>query len=229
MRRPLAIIGLLALLVAPLHLALWPVAYAQPWSFPPPSGGAGGGLGGSVGAEDDAILLGDGAAVKPSNVYGSETGEAGLIRIGGKTAGQVAIKHHQGSIIIAQARTADDSAHAAFSGLRPTYNISADSTIGSDITAPHAVITNRTSSAAQKIVTLPASPMNGECYRFVNIDADGLQLDAQGSHVIRSGTAVSSAGGTFTTTDVGAATDLCYIGQGFAWVAVGTEGTWTPA
>lgn len=193
------------------------------------AGGAGGGLSGSVGEVDDAILLGDGAGgVKPSILYGSEA-IPGFIGIGGKTAAEVGIKHHQGSIIIAQARTADDSAHAAFSGLRPTYNVSSDSIIGSDITAPHAIVTNRTSSAAQKIITLPAAPVNGECYRFVNIDADGLQIDAQGSSVIRSGTVVSTAGGTFSTTDVGASTELCYIGQGFAWVAIGTLGTWAAA
>jgi hypothetical protein len=198
------------------------------WTVPPGGSAAGGGLGGSVGAEDDAILLGNGAgSVKASNLYGSEAAP-GFIAIGGKTAGEVGIKHHQGSVIIAQVRTADDSDHAAISALRPTYNVTLDSIIGSDITAPFAVITNRTNSVALKTITLPAAPLNGESYTFINIDADGLLIQAQGSQVIRLGASVSTAAGSATATDVGARLDLVYIGQGFAWVGL-ASGTWTLA
>jgi hypothetical protein len=194
-------------------------------------GGAAGGIEGSTGATDDAVLLADGtggAATKPSNLFASETGEAGMIKLGGTTAGQVGIKHHQGSVIIAQARTADDSAHAALSGLRPCYNLSSDSTIGSDVTAPDAVITNRTNSTAEKIITLPAVPLNGESYTFINVDADGLKVQAAGSQLIYIGTSVSSAGGTVASTDVCARLDLVYIGQRLAWVGL-ISGSWVLA
>ena len=189
------------------------------------------GIGGSTGNLDGAVIAADGtggATVKASNIFVTVEGAPGMVKLGGTTAGQVGLKHHQGSLITVIARTADDAAHASISALRPTYNLSADSTIGIDVTTPDAVITNRTNSAAQKVFTLPATPVAGEGYTFVNVDADGLKVQLQGAQLIYIGTSVSTAGGSASTTDICARLDIVYISQRSAWVGL-ASGTWTLA
>lgn len=77
--------------------------------------------------------------------------------------------------------------------------------------------------------TLPASPSQGDTIKFfVDHASQVLTIDAPGTQIIRMGTAVSSAGGTFVSTGQGDSVELTYRASDTCWCAIaGFTGTWT--
>lgn len=75
-------------------------------------------------------------------------------------------------------------------------------------------------------VQLPASPQVGTRYVFVVLQAsDALTVIAQGSHKIIVGASQSTAGGSASSSTLGARLDLVYAGQNI-WSGL-SAGTWT--
>jgi hypothetical protein len=77
--------------------------------------------------------------------------------------------------------------------------------------------------------TLPASPAQGNTIKFfVDHASQLLTIQASGSQIIRLGTQVSSAGGTFVSTAQGDSVELTYRASDTCWCAIaGYTGTWT--
>jgi hypothetical protein len=91
-------------------------------------------------------------------------------------------------------------------------------------------VTNNTAAGAQVVLTLPTSAATaiGVVYPAINDTTFGLQLKCQGTDKIRFPGSDSSAGGTQTTTTVGASVMLVRVSYG--WAALGAPGgTWTAA
>lgn len=76
-------------------------------------------------------------------------------------------------------------------------------------------------------VTLPAAPTAGTWYIFDIIGTDEMTVQAQGSHVIRVGSSVSSAAGTAKSSTRGSSMHLHYAAANL-WVGM-ISGTWTLA
>ena len=77
--------------------------------------------------------------------------------------------------------------------------------------------------------TLPASPAQGDTIKFfVDHATQVLTIDAPGTQIIRFGSSVSSAGGTFVSTLQGDSVELVYRASDTCWCAIaGFTGTWT--
>ncbi len=77
--------------------------------------------------------------------------------------------------------------------------------------------------------TLPASPSQGDTIKFfVDHASQVLTIDAPGTQIIRFGSLVSSAGGTFVSTLQGDSVELTYRTSDTCWCAIaGFTGTWT--
>ncbi len=76
--------------------------------------------------------------------------------------------------------------------------------------------------------TLPASPAQGDTIKFFVDTTQILTLTAPGSQIIRFGSLVSSAGGTFVSTLRGDSVELTYRSSDTCWCAIaGFSGTWT--
>ena len=77
--------------------------------------------------------------------------------------------------------------------------------------------------------TLPASPAQGDTIKFfVDHASQVLTIKASGTQIIRFGSLVSSAGGTFVSTLQGDSVELTYRASDTCWCAIaGFTGTWT--
>ena len=76
--------------------------------------------------------------------------------------------------------------------------------------------------------TLPASPAQGDTIKFIVDHATQLlTIDAPGTQLIRLGSAVSSAGGTFVSTLQGDSITLTYRTSDTCWLAQSSVGNWT--
>lgn len=84
-------------------------------------------------------------------------------------------------------------------------------------------------TAAGVTLTTPASPAQGELLQFSCTTADTLIVKAGGTHLIRIGSLVSSAGGTATSTSIGDSLTLRYYAASTTWIATGVIGTWVMA
>jgi hypothetical protein len=79
-------------------------------------------------------------------------------------------------------------------------------------------------------MTLPATPAQGEVCEFVATSAAALVVDAPSTHLIRIGNAVSSAGGTATSSGLaGDALVLRYRSSDTTWYATSVIGVWLTA
>jgi hypothetical protein len=76
--------------------------------------------------------------------------------------------------------------------------------------------------------TLPASPAQGDTVKFfVEHASQVLTIKAPGTQLIRFGSLVSSAGGTFVSTSQGDSVELTYRASDTQWCAIaGFSGTW---
>ncbi len=78
--------------------------------------------------------------------------------------------------------------------------------------------------------TLPASPAQGDTIKFILDTTQILTIQANGTQVIRLGTAVSSAAGTIVSANRGDAITLVYRASGTSWIAESSIGNlWTTA
>lgn len=76
--------------------------------------------------------------------------------------------------------------------------------------------------------TLPAAPAQGDTIQFfVDHASQVLTIQASGSQIIRMGSLVSSAGGTWVSTLQGDSCELVYRTSDTCWCAVDFVGTWT--
>ncbi len=76
--------------------------------------------------------------------------------------------------------------------------------------------------------TLPAAPAQGDTIKFFVDTTQLLTIDAPGTQIIRFGSLVSSAGGTFVSTLRGDSVELVYRTSDTCWCAIaGFSGTWT--
>lgn len=77
--------------------------------------------------------------------------------------------------------------------------------------------------------TLPAAPAQGDTIKFfVDHASQVLTIQATAGKIIRLGTLVSSAGGTFVSTAQGDSVELTYRTSDTCWCAIaGFTGTWT--
>ena len=76
--------------------------------------------------------------------------------------------------------------------------------------------------------TLPASPSQGDTIKFFVDTTQLLTIKASGTQIIRLGSLVSSAGGTFVSTLQGDSVELTYRASDTCWCAIaGFTGTWT--
>lgn len=76
--------------------------------------------------------------------------------------------------------------------------------------------------------TLPASPAQGDTIKFFVDTTQKLTIDAPGTQIIRMGSLVTSAGGTFISTLQGDSCELVYRAADTCWCAIaGFTGTWT--
>lgn len=118
------------------------------------------------------------------------------------------------------------------------------SATGSTVTINSVVFTNRNTAATVTadsgsfaiapstipvVLTLPATPAQGELLQFVCTTADILTLQAPAATTIRIGSLVSSSAGTATSTLIGDSLTLRYYATGTAWIATSVIGTWVVA
>lgn len=79
-------------------------------------------------------------------------------------------------------------------------------------------------------LTLPAAPAQGEICEFTTTSAAVLVVDAPSTHLIRSGNAISSAGGTITSSGLaGDSLVLRYRAATTTWHAISVIGVWNTA
>lgn len=75
--------------------------------------------------------------------------------------------------------------------------------------------------------TLPASPAQGDTIKFFVDTTQFLTIQAPGTQIIRLGSLVTSAGGTFSSTLQGDSVELTYRASDTCWCAIaGFTGTW---
>ncbi len=94
------------------------------------------------------------------------------------------------------------------------------------------VLSNSGSFATASIIlTLPATPTQGDTCEFCVSGAFSLVLDAPSTHLIQLGNVVTSAGGTCTSSGLsGDSIKLVYRSSNTTWYAVGgPEGIWSLA
>lgn len=102
-----------------------------------------------------------------------------------------------------------------------------NSVIFTDHAVSTSVIADSGSYATAAItLTTPAVPAQGEELIFVCTTASALIVDAASTHLIRMGSAVSSAGGTCTSTDIGCSITLRWRDVDSTWYCVGSQGIW---
>jgi hypothetical protein len=76
--------------------------------------------------------------------------------------------------------------------------------------------------------TLPAAPAQGDTIKFFVDTTQILTIKASGTQIIRLGSLVSSAGGTFASTLQGDSVELTYRASDTCWCSIaGFSGTWT--
>jgi hypothetical protein len=79
-------------------------------------------------------------------------------------------------------------------------------------------------------LTLPATPAQGELCEFVTTSAAVLIVDAPGTQLIRSANAITSAGGTITSSGLaGDSLSLRYRTSDTTWYATSVIGVWVTA
>ncbi len=82
-------------------------------------------------------------------------------------------------------------------------------------------------ATAAVTLTLPAAPSNGDVCDFLASTAGALVILAAGTQKIRQGTVISAAGGSATSSTIGASMHLVYMATGTTWYAIGgPQGTW---
>lgn len=108
--------------------------------------------------------------------------------------------------------------------------VTVNSVVFTDQAGSTTVISDSGSFATAAItLTTPAAPTQGELMQFVCTTANALIIDAAGTHLIRIGTLVTSAGGTATSTAIGDSLTLRYYAASTTWIATQSVGTWTMA
>jgi len=92
-------------------------------------------------------------------------------------------------------------------------------------------VTNDSGSFATAAITLntPNAPAQGELLQFVCTSASALVVDASGTHLIRIGNQISSAGGTATSSAIGDSLTLRFRASDSTWYATSVVGNWTLA
>ena len=113
------------------------------------------------------------------------------------------------------------------------------SATGSTVTINSVVFTDTTATTllrdtgyfatAAGTYVLPAAPTQGEVVIIVCDTAGAVVVDAPSTHLIRIGSAITSAGGTATSTLIGDSLTLRYRASTTTWFAVSVVGNWLTA
>jgi len=121
--------------------------------------------------------------------------------------------------------TSSANASGSFLGLI-TLTVQASTPLSVSTGVSYTTYTNE-GAGAQIVFNLPAAAA-GLNYRFIVQNANGIQVKANGTNTIRLASAVSTAGGTATSTTIGSSITLVAI-NATEWMAREIVGTWVTA
>ena len=184
------------------------------------------------GASDTVTIAGEDASDVNKGIASFDSGDftvtAGNVVLNGSGVGQT-ITGDSGGALSPTAGNWNILGGPGITAVGSGSTLTINSVVFTDVTATTLVEDNGYFATAAGTYALPASPSQGEEIIIVADTADEVVVDAPGTHLIRNGAQVTSAGGTLTSTAIGDSLTLRYRSSSTTWIAVSSTGTWLTA